>query len=123
MSNDSIMSNIRIYHNPRCSKSRETLALLQEQGIEPEVVEYLKDTPNADELAELLQKLGIQARQLMRTKETIYKELGLDNTELSEADLIEAMVNTPKLIERPIVVAGNQARIGRPPHLVLEIVK
>lgn len=123
MSNDSIMSNIRIYHNPRCSKSRETLALLQEQGIEPEVVEYLKDTPNADELAELLQKLGIQARQLMRTKETIYKELGLDNTELSEADLIEAMVNTPKLIEHPIVVAGNQARIGRPPHLVLEIVK
>lgn len=123
MSNDSIMSNIRIYHNPRCSKSRETLALLQEQGIEPEVVEYLKDTPNADELAELLQKLGIQARQLIRTKETIYKELGLDNAELSEADLIEAMVNTPKLIERPIVVAGNQARIGRPPHLVLEIVK
>lgn len=123
MSDNRIMSNIRIYHNPRCSKSRETLALLQEQGIEPEVVEYLKDTPNADELAELLQKLGIQARQLMRTKETIYKELGLDNTELSEADLIEAMVNTPKLIERPIVVAGNQARIGRPPHLVLEIVK
>ena len=123
MSDNRIMSNIRIYHNPRCSKSRETLALLQEQGIEPTVVEYLKDTPTANELAELLQKLGVQARQLMRSKEDEYKTLGLDNPELSEDQLINAMVEHPKLIERPIVVAGNQARIGRPPHLVLEIIK
>ncbi len=117
------MSDIRIYHNPRCSKSRETLALLQEQGIEPQVVEYLKDTPTASELAELLQKLGIQARQLMRNKEEVYKSLSLDNSDLSEEQLINAMVEHPNLIERPIVVAGNQARIGRPPHLVLEIIK
>ncbi len=123
MSDNRIMSDIRIYHNPRCSKSRETLALLQEQGIEPTVVEYLKDTPTANELAELLQKLGVQARQLMRSKEDEYKTLGLDNPELSEDQLINAMVEHPKLIERPIVVAGNQARIGRPPHLVLEIIK
>lgn len=123
MSDNRIMSNIRIYHNPRCSKSRETLALLQEQGIEPTVVEYLKDTPNAAELSELLQKLGIQARQLIRSKEDEYKALGLDNLDLSEEELIAAMVKQPKLIERPIVVAGNQARIGRPPHLVLEIIK
>lgn len=123
MSDNRIMSDIRIYHNPRCSKSRETLALLQEQGIEPTVVEYLKDTPTANELAELLQKLGVQARQLMRSKEEEYKALGLDNPELSEDQLINAMVEHPKLIERPIVVAGNQARIGRPPHLVLEIIK
>lgn len=123
MSDNRIMSDIRIYHNPRCSKSRETLALLQEQGIEPTVVEYLKDTPTANELAELLQKLGVQARQLIRSKEDEYKTLGLDNPELSEDQLINAMVEHPKLIERPIVVAGNQARIGRPPHLVLEIIK
>lgn len=123
MSVNRIMSDIRIYHNPRCSKSRETLALLQEQGIEPTVVEYLKETPNATELSELLQKLGMQARQLMRDKEDEYKALGLDNPELSENELIQAMVTHPKLIERPIVVVGNQARIGRPPHLVLEIIK
>lgn len=123
MSVNRIMSDIRIYHNPRCSKSRETLALLQEQGIEPTVVEYLKETPNATELSELLQKLGMQARQLMRDKEDEYKALGLDNPELSENELIHAMVTHPKLIERPIVVVGNQARIGRPPHLVLEIIK
>ena len=123
MSVNRIMSDIRIYHNPRCSKSRETLALLQEQGIEPSVVEYLKETPNATELSELLQKLGMQARQLMRDKEDEYKALGLDNPELSENELIHAMVTHPKLIERPIVVVGNQARIGRPPHLVLEIIK
>src|SRR5690554_5101741 len=99
MSDNRIMSNIRIYHNPRCSKSRETLALLQEQGIEPTVVEYLKDTPNAAELSELLQKLGIQARQLIRSKEDEYKALGLDNLDLSEEELIAAMVKQPKLIE------------------------
>lgn|SRR5690554_497526 len=117
------MSDIRIYHNPRCSKSRETLALLQEQGVQPQVVEYLKDTPTADELRDLLQKLGLQARQLMRKKEAEYKALNLDNIDLSEDELINAMTKHPKLIERPIVAVGNEARIGRPPQRVLEILK
>lgn len=115
------MSEIRIYHNPRCSKSRETLALLQEQGLQPEVVEYLQNTPSAAELRDILTKLGILARALLRTKEDDYKTLGLDNPALSEDDIIAAMVAHPKLIERPIVVCGAQARIGRPPQQVLEI--
>ena len=115
------MSEIRIYHNPRCSKSRETLALLQAQGHQPQVVEYLKDTPNTAELRDILTRLGIPARDLLRTKEDEYKILGLDNPALTEADIIAAMVAHPKLIERPIVVKGTQARIGRPPERVLEI--
>ncbi|QQD23827.1 arsenate reductase (glutaredoxin) [Venatoribacter cucullus] len=115
------MSEIRIYHNPRCSKSRETLALLQAQGIQPQIVEYLKDTPSAAELRDILVSLGIPARDLLRTKEDEYKTLGLDNPALTEADIIAAMVAHPKLIERPIVVKGTQARIGRPPEQVLEI--
>jgi arsenate reductase len=115
------MSEIQIYHNPRCSKSRETLALLQEQGIEPEVVEYLKDIPSAADIKTLLSKLGITARALLRSKEAEYKEAGLDDQSLSDDDIIAAMVRFPKLIERPIVVNGNQARIGRPPQQVLEI--
>ncbi|QQD21044.1 arsenate reductase (glutaredoxin) [Oceanospirillaceae bacterium ASx5O] len=115
------MSEIRIYHNPRCSKSRETLALLQAQGHQPQVVEYLKDTPNTAELRDILTRLGIPARDLLRTKEDEYKTLGLDNPALTEADIIAAMVAHPKLIERPIVVKGTQARIGRPPEQVLEI--
>lgn len=115
------MSEIQIYHNPRCSKSREALALLQEQGIEPVVVEYLKDTPAPAELKAVIAKLGISARDLLRTKEDEYKANGLDNSALSEDDIIAAMCAHPKLIERPIVVNGNQARIGRPPQQVLEI--
>lgn len=115
------MSEIRIYHNPRCSKSRETLALLQAQGHQPQVVEYLKDTPNTAELRDILASLGIPARDLLRTKEDEYKTLGLDNPALTEDDIIAAMVAHPKLIERPIVVKGTQARIGRPPEQVLEI--
>jgi arsenate reductase len=115
------MSEIQIYHNPRCSKSRETLALLQEQGIEPEVVEYLKDIPSAADIKTLLSKLGITARALLRSKEAEYKEAGLDDQSLSDDAIIAAMVRFPKLIERPIVVNGNQARIGRPPQQVLEI--
>ena len=117
------MTDIRIYHNPRCSKSRETLALLQEQGITPNITEYLKDAPNAAELKDLLGKLGIEARGLMRKGEDIYKELNLDNPSLSEDELIQAMVEHPILMERPVVVVGNQARIGRPPHTVLEMIK
>lgn len=117
------MSEVHIYHNPRCSKSRETLALLQEQGIEPTITEYLKDAPNSDEIKSVLEKLGISARDLMRKGEEEYQNLNLANPELSEEELIQAIANHPKLMERPVVVVGNQARIGRPPHTVLEIIK
>jgi arsenate reductase len=112
---------VTMYHNPRCGKSRETLQLLQARDIEPRVVEYLNEPPTAAELEALLKKLGLSARELLRTKEVIYKELKLDNPELSEAQLIDAMVKHPILIERPIVVSGNKARLGRPPERVLEI--
>ncbi|MBV1787945.1 arsenate reductase (glutaredoxin) [Marinobacterium sp. D7] len=114
---------ITIYHNPRCSKSRETLQLLQERGIEPEIREYLKDVPSAEEIGELLGKLGIGARELLRTKEAEYKEAGLDDASLDDAAVIEAMTQYPKLIERPIVINGERARIGRPPKSVLEILE
>lgn len=114
---------ISIYHNPRCSKSRETLALLKDKGYEPQIVLYLETPPDARTLQDLLNKLGFaSARELMRTKEALYKELGLENSALTEERLIEAMVNNPKLIERPIVVASGKARLGRPPEKVLEIV-
>lgn len=115
------MSEIRIYHNPSCSKSRETLALLKEQGIEPVITEYLAQTPSADELRDILQKLGLAARELLRTGEEEYRSLNLANPELSEDAIIAAMVAHPRLIERPIVVHGKQARLGRPPQKVLEI--
>ena len=114
---------VSIYHNPRCSKSRETLALLQEKGIAPEVVLYLETPPDVQTLKKLLQQLGMSsARDLMRRKEDLYKELNLAASELSEDQLLQAMVEHPKLIERPIVINGEQARIGRPPEAVLEIV-
>ncbi|MBA0035402.1 arsenate reductase (glutaredoxin) [Pantoea sp. BIGb0393] len=114
---------VSIYHNPRCSKSRETLALLQENGVEPEVVLYLDTPPDVPTLKRLLQQLGMHsARELMRRKEDLYKALALANDELSEDHLLQAMVAHPKLIERPIVVNGEQARIGRPPEAVLEII-
>ena len=111
-----------IYHNPRCSKSRETLSLLQERGIEPVVVEYLKEPPTADQLRELLDLLGLEPRDLMRRHEPRYAELGLDAADISDDALIEAMVRNPILIERPIVVSANRAVIGRPPARVLELV-
>ncbi|MTD28583.1 arsenate reductase (glutaredoxin) [Erwinia sorbitola] len=116
------MSEVQIYHNPRCSKSRETLALLTGRGITPQVILYLETPPDVATLKILLQKLGLtSARQLMRTKEDQYKAAGLDNTALSEEQLLAAMVAEPKLIERPIVVVNDKARIGRPPEQVLEI--
>ncbi|MCL1091631.1 arsenate reductase (glutaredoxin) [Shewanella profunda] len=115
------MTQATIYHNPRCSKSRETLALLEQQGCDINVVEYLKNTPTAAEIGQILAKLGINARELMRTKEDEYQTLGLNDTSLTEAQLIEAMINTPKLIERPIVLANERAAIGRPPENVLAI--
>lgn len=113
--------SVKIYHNPRCTKSRETLALLEQQGVTAEVVEYLKTPPSHAELQEILSKLGIKPRQLMRTKEAEYKENGLDDASLTDSDLIEAMVRIPKLIERPIVISNGKAAIGRPPQNVLEI--
>ena len=113
--------SVTIYHNPRCSKSRETLTLLRDQGVEPEIVEYLKDPPNAQVLSDLLTQLGLEPRALMRRKEAEYAQLGLDDPSLSREALIEAMVTHPKLIERPIVVKGGKAALGRPPQAVLEI--
>ena len=110
-----------IWHNPRCSKSRQTLALLQERGVTPTVVEYLKTPPDAATLGDILAKLGCPPRQLMRVKEAVYRELGLGDENLSDADLIQAMVENPILIERPIVLAGDRAALGRPPEAVLAI--
>lgn len=116
------MKNVTIYHNPRCSKSRESLALLEQHGVEPQVVLYLDTPPSVAELKKLLQELGFtSARELMRKKEDLYKELDLADETLSEEQLLQAMVSNPKLIERPIVVKGGKARIGRPPEQVLEI--
>ncbi|UTW45368.1 arsenate reductase (glutaredoxin) [bacterium SCSIO 12696] len=110
-----------IYHNPRCSKSRQTLQLLEEKGIEPTVVLYLENTPDADAITDLLAKLGIGPRQLIRTGEQAYKDNNLANPELSDAQLIQAMAEHPKLIQRPIVVNGDKAALGRPPEAVLDI--
>ncbi|MGY6274084.1 arsenate reductase (glutaredoxin) [Methylomonas sp. MgM2] len=112
---------VKIYHNPRCSKSRETLKLLQDKGMQPEIIEYLKHPPTSDELQNILNKLGLKPRELMRTKEAEYKENGLNDPALSDAELIEAMIRIPKLIERPIVLANDKVAIGRPPESVLEI--
>lgn len=112
---------VTIYHNPRCTKSRETLALLQSRGIEPEVIEYLKSPPSAAELDGILRKLGKEPRAAMRRQEPPYKELSLDDPSLGRDRLIRAMAENPVLIERPIVLANGKARIGRPPEAVLEI--
>lgn len=113
---------VTIYHNPRCSKSRETLSLLQSHGVEPQVVLYLETPPDATTLRNLLKMLNLSsARDLMRQKEELYRTLNLADNGLTEEALIQAMVENPKLIERPIVVKQDQARIGRPPEQVLEI--
>ncbi|MCR6651065.1 MAG: arsenate reductase (glutaredoxin) [Cellvibrionaceae bacterium] len=114
---------ITIYHNPRCSKSRETLSLLQSRGIAPEIVLYLQDPPDAATLKTLLKALGIKPRELLRTKEDEYKSLGLADGALSDAELIRIMSAHPKLIERPIVVKGKQAVLGRPPEAVLQLLR
>ncbi|MEK9679244.1 MAG: arsenate reductase (glutaredoxin) [Rhodospirillaceae bacterium] len=110
-----------IYHNPKCSKSCRTLGMLQEKGIEPEIIEYLKTPPDAATLDGLLKKLGREPRELMRKKEAPYKELGLDDEGLSRDALIKAMIENPILIERPIVVKDGNVRLGRPPEDVLNI--
>ena len=113
--------SMQIYHNPRCSKSRQTLALIEEKGIKPEVILYLENKPNAAEMNTILKKLNIPARALLRKNEQDYKDNNLSDLNLSEQDLIEKMVLFPKLIERPIVIKGNKAVLGRPPENVLEL--
>ncbi len=112
-----------LYHNPRCSKSRQTLALLNEHGIEPVVIDYLKTPPSAAELGRILDKLGIEPRALLRVKEPAYQEAGLDNPKLSRRELIATMVEHPILIERPILVTPGRAAVGRPPEQVLKIIE
>ncbi|MCE2026845.1 arsenate reductase (glutaredoxin) [Sessilibacter corallicola] len=109
---------MKIYHNPRCSKSRETLKLIQAAGVEPEIVLYLQEPPNKAELESVLSKLGISARQLLRKGEDAYKDNNLADENLTESQLVEFMIKYPKLIERPIVVKGEQAVLGRPPENV-----
>ena len=108
-----------IYHNPRCSKSRQTLALLEEKNISPEIVDYLKEAPSVNALKDVATMLGVSPRDMMRVKEAEYKERSL--SEADDEALFAAMHKTPKLIERPIVIANGRARIGRPPEAVLEI--
>ncbi len=110
-----------IYHNPRCSKSRQTLHLLEDRGVQPKIIKYLETPPDEATLTTLLDMLGMEPRQLMRQGESEYKALGLDNPDLDRDALIRAMVATPKLIERPIVVNNGKAALGRPPEDVLEI--
>ena len=115
------MTAMTLYHNPRCSKSRSALQLLEDRGLTPTIVRYLETPLSAGQLQELLGKLGISARQLLRTGEDEYKTLGLSDPQLTDAQLIAAMVSQPKLIERPILVVGDKAVIGRPPETILEI--
>jgi arsenate reductase len=114
------MSSVTIWHNPRCSKSRNAVTLLEEKGIDAEVVKYLETPPSKEELVAVLKMLGISARELMRTKEAIYKELNLKE-ETDEDKLIDAMVKNPKLIERPIVIKGGKAAIGRPIENIIDL--
>lgn len=115
------MSKTQIYHNPRCSKSRQTLALLTEHQEDIEIIEYLNDTPTPAELAKLIEQLGISPRALLRKTEAEYKDLGLKNDDFTDQQLIDIMCQHPKLIERPIVVKNGQARLGRPPESVTDI--
>ena len=117
------MQKVQIWHNPRCSKSRQALSLLDESGVEKDVVKYLEENPDKETIKKLLKMLGFtSARELMRTKEAVYKELGLKD-ETDEEKLIEAMVAHPKLIERPIIIKGDKAIIARPPEKVNEFLK
>ncbi len=113
--------SVKIYHNPRCSKSRETLALLEGHNISPEIIKYLDTPPTATELQDILTLLSLKPRDLMRKKEKEYKEQNLADESLGDEDLIDAMIKYPRLIERPIVIKDGKAAIGRPPHLILEI--
>lgn len=112
---------VTIYHNPRCSKSRETLQLIRESGFQPRIIEYMESPPSVETLTELLKKLGMQASELVRRNESVFREMNLAAAD--EQALIEAMSREPRLIQRPIVVRGRQARLGRPPEDVLELLE
>ena len=112
---------VQILHNPRCSKSRATLQILEDNGFEPEIILYQETPPDSEQLKSILKMLNMQARDLMRKGQSEYKELGLNNEQLGDEELIAAMIKTPILIERPIVLANGKAKIGRPPESVLEI--
>lgn len=114
-------TTIKIFHNPSCSKSRQALQLLREREIEPQIVEYIRTPPDAATLSDLLDLLGLEPRELMRQQEKEYKQAGLGDSSLSRDQLIAAMVQHPRIIQRPIVVSGNKAAIGRPPEQILEI--
>ncbi len=116
-----IMPNVIIYHNPQCSKSREALALIEKKGIKPIVIEYLKHPPNMSELAEILKLLRVSAFKLMRDHDPLYKELGMDKLDSSEAAILTALAKHPRLLQRPIVIHGHRAVIARPAEKVLEI--
>ncbi len=115
------MSQITLFHNPRCSKSRQALQLLQEQGVEPRIRLYLDNPPTRQELETLLTQLGMAPRELLRRSEDAYKDNNLKDTTLSDDQLIDAMLTHPKLIERPIAICENRAKVGRPPENVLEL--
>jgi len=112
----------QIYHNPACSKSRETLQLLEDNNTSPEIIEYLESPPDADQIKRIIAMLGIPARELLRTGEAAYADAGLDDDNLDEDDIIRAICEFPILLQRPIVISGNRAVIGRPPSRVLEII-
>jgi len=116
-----VSDNVRIFHNPKCSKCRLTMGILDDKGVETTVIEYLKTPPNSDDLNEILDLLGLEPRDLMRKHETPYKDNNLDNPDLSREQLIQAMIDNPILIERPIIIKGDKATIGRPPEKVLDI--
>ena len=113
--------SVKLYYNPRCSKSRQTLSLIQEQGIQPEIIEYLKDMLTADEIRTILKLLNLSPRELMRKSEPIYKKKNLEDPALTDDVLIKAMIENPILIERPILLANKKAALGRPPESVLKI--
>ncbi len=113
--------SVTIYHNPRCSKSRQTLALLEKRGLRPKIIEYLVTPPTEIQLKQLLKLLGIRPRNLLRTKEPEYKQEKLNDPDVSDAEIIRALIKHPRLMERPIVVVGNKAALGRPPENVLKI--
>lgn len=115
------MAGLKLYHNPRCSKSRQALELLRERGVEPELVHYLEHPPSTEALQTLLQQLGMTPRALLRRGESEYKELGLADPALSDTQIIEALSRHPRLIERPIAVRGDRATVGRPPENVLAL--
>ena len=113
--------DVTIYFNPKCSKCRLSLELLEQQGQRTEIIEYLNTPPDADTLSSILDMLGMEPRDLMRTREQEYTEAGLDNPGLSQAELINAMITYPRLIERPIVIKNGKAILGRPPEKILDI--